>query len=263
MSTTLALSPQTSTTADCLARAARARGLAVAVLTGPRADLRGTAAYYGGPRFAETVVDSLDVALLEPADDWLPTLPERYTRRTITPMTMAEARRGSTPMFVKPPSDKSFEAAVYADGSRLPSAVSGETPVLVSEIRTFVAEYRLFVLAGEVHTGSRYARFGRLDPLPLDADPRAPEVAEFAADLLGAQAARLPGAVVVDVGLSTTADTAEEHWAVVEPNMAWFSNIYAADPARCLDVVLASAGPAARVSRRDRAFVRAPIRARV
>ncbi|MET7298363.1 ATP-grasp domain-containing protein [Embleya sp. NPDC005575] len=253
---TLALSGQATPTADLLARAAVARGMSVAVLAGPRPDLRGSAAYYGGPRFADTVAASLDVALLEPADDWLSTLPERWTRREITATTMAEARRLRTPAFVKPPSDKSFEAAVYADGTRLPRAVPGETPVLVSEIRTFVAEYRLFVLDGVVHTGSRYATFGRLDPLPLTEDVRSGELLSFAAELLGDPDADLPGAVVVDIGLAGTADTAEECWTVVEANMAWFSNIYGADPSRCLDTILAAAGPRTALPIADRRFVR-------
>ncbi|MFI6582443.1 ATP-grasp domain-containing protein [Embleya sp. NPDC050493] len=258
---TLALSRQPTTTADLLARAATARGMSVAVLAGPRPDLAGSAAYYGGPRFADTVADSLDVALLEPADDWLITLPQRWTRREIIATTMAEARRLRMPAFVKPPSDKSFEAAVYTDGTRLPRAVPGETPVLVSEIRTFVAEYRLFVLDGAVHTGSRYATFGRLDPLPLVEDARSGELLSFAAELLDRPDADLPGAVVVDIGLAGTADSAEEHWVVVEANMAWFSNIYAAEPARCLDTVLAAAGPGAALATADRRFVRPGTRA--
>lgn len=253
---TLALSAQATTTADLLARAAVERGMSVTVLDGPRPDLRGSAVYYGGPRFADTVAESLDVALLEPADHWLTTLDERWTRRAITPTTMAEARRLRVPAFVKPPSDKSFEAAVYADGTRLPPAVPGETPVLVSEIRTFVAEYRLFVLDGVVHTGSRYARFGRLDPLPLTEDPQAGELLAFAVEMLAHAAADLPGAVVVDIGLAGTADTAEEHWVVVEANMAWFSNIYAADPSRCLDAIRTAAGPRTSLRPTDAPFVR-------
>ncbi|OPC83682.1 hypothetical protein B4N89_24510 [Embleya scabrispora] len=257
MPTTLALSAQSTTTGELLAGAAVGRGMAVVVLGGPRPELRGAAAYYGGPRFGDSVAASLDVALLEPADDWLAALPERWTRRGIVATTMGEARRLRTPAFVKPPSDKSFEAAVYADGTRLPAAVPDATPVLVAEIRTFVVEYRLFVLDGVPHTGSRYATFGRLDPMPLTGDPRAGEVFAFARDLLAEHGAGLPSAVVLDVGLAGTADSAEEHWVVVEPNMAWFSNIYAADPARCLDVIVAAAGPRAALRPADTRFARA------
>ncbi|MFD0592464.1 hypothetical protein ACFQZ4_07755 [Catellatospora coxensis] len=78
----------------------------------------------------------------------------------------------------------------------------------------------------------------------------------FASGLLDACADGLPSAVVVDVGLAADADRGEEHWAVVEANMAWFSTSYAADPDRVLDVVLRAAGPGTRVAARDRPFLR-------
>ncbi|WP_256076447.1 hypothetical protein [Streptomyces sp. BpilaLS-43] len=43
---------------------------------------------------------------------------------------------------------------------------------------------------------------------------------------------------------------------MVEANMAWFSNVYAADPVRALDVVLRSAGPAADLRAPDARFRR-------
>jgi hypothetical protein len=159
-------------------------------------------------------------------------------------------------VFVKPPRDKHLPPGVYADGSRLPGGLPADTPVLVSDIVTFLVEHRLFVLDGTVHTASRYARNGRLDPAPLDACPRRDAVLDFAAGLLDACADGLPSAVVVDVGLAADPDRGDEHWAVVEANMGWFSSAYAAEPDRVLDVVLRAAGPRARVSARDRAFVR-------
>ncbi|WP_437113786.1 hypothetical protein [Streptomyces roseoverticillatus] len=39
--------------------------------------------------------------------------------------------------------------------------------------------------------------------------------------------------------------------------MGWFSNCYAADPDAAIDVVLRAAGPASRVTERDRPFSRA------
>ncbi|MFD6891360.1 ATP-grasp domain-containing protein [Streptomyces sp. NPDC059957] len=153
------------------------------------------------------------------------------------------------PAFVKPPREKSFAAAVYADGAALPE-LPPDTPVLVSGVVDFAAEYRLFLLDGEIAAGSRYAVHGRLDPAPLDEDPRAAEVRAFAARLLAVAGATLPSAVTVDVGFAGAAVV------VVEANMAWFSNCYAADPGRVLDVVLRSAGPRARASGADLRFVR-------
>ncbi|UWZ59813.1 ATP-grasp domain-containing protein [Dactylosporangium aurantiacum] len=213
---------------------------------------------YGGPAFAAAVGADLDLALLEPADDWLPGLPEEFRWRDITLTSLGEARWARTPMFVKQPRDKDLAAAVYADGSRLPGTdrLAADTPVLVSDIVTFVVEYRLYVLDGTVHAASRYATFGRLDPAPLDRDGQSCAVLAFANDLLDACADSLPSGVVVDVGLASDPDTGDEHWAVIEANMAWFSTCYAADPDRALDVVLRAAGPRHRTAARDHAFIR-------
>ncbi|MER7334609.1 MULTISPECIES: ATP-grasp domain-containing protein [unclassified Micromonospora] len=260
----LMLPPRLDRTAELLAESARQRGLAVEQLSGPVVPARLRRAVgghlYGGPNFAGALAADLDLALLEPADGWLAQLPYEYTHRDITLTTLGEARWSRTPMFVKPPRDKILTAGVYADGSRLPGneRYPADTPVLVSEIVTFLAEYRLFVLDATVHAASRYATNGRLDPAPLDACAHGAAVLEFAASLLDACADRLPSAVVVDVGLASNADRGDEHWAVVEANMAWFSTSYAANPDHVLDVVLRAAGPRDRLTSHDKAFTRPP-----
>lgn len=254
----LVLPPRLDDTARALGAAAARRGMTVEQLTGAVVPerLRDAGAHlYGGPVLAGQVAAGLGVALLEPDDAWLTLLPHRYTRRSVHLSTLGEARWSRTPAFVKQPREKVLPAAVYADGSRLP-ALPAATPVLVSEIVSFLVEYRLFVLDGAVHTASRYATHGRLDPAPLDACPDRAAVLAFAADLLGACAGTLPTAVVVDVGLAGDPDRGEEHWAVVEANMAWFSTAYAADPDRVLDVVCRAAGPRRRLRPHDRAFTR-------
>lgn len=257
----LALAPQYTTTSELLSRSAHRRGMDVQVL--PAHGGAGTAIwmpgghYYGGPVFAARVVDALEIALLEPSDDWLATLPYEYTGRRITMATLGEARRLFRPAFVKPPSDKSFPAAVYASGSCLPTApeLSLNVPVQISDVVTWAAEFRLYLLDGEVRTGSQYATYGRLDAERLDGHRYEAAVLEFANDLLATCAGSLPSAVVVDVGLLATPEHATAgQWAVVEANMPWFSNCYAADPDRVLDVVLRSAGPRTQIPERDRRF---------
>ncbi|MFV8131761.1 ATP-grasp domain-containing protein [Streptomyces syringium] len=260
----LALAPQYTPTRELLASAARRRGMGVEILPA-RGGMTGTTVekdsghYYGGPVFAAGVVDELAVALLEPDDGWLAGLPHAYTRRHISTSTLGEARNLSGPAFVKPPSDKSFRAAVHDTGGSLPESpeLPPESPVLISDVVTWAAEFRLFVLDGEVRTGSQYATYGRSASQPLDGHHHRDAVLEFADDLLGTCGDSLPSAVVVDVGLLTTPDNgADSDWAVVEANMAWFSDCYAADPDRALDVVLRAAGPRARITDRDRRFCR-------
>ncbi|MEU6815613.1 ATP-grasp domain-containing protein [Streptomyces sp. NPDC046860] len=259
----LALAPQYTTTSELLSAAARRRGMEVEALS-PQgappsvADSR-SAHYYGGPGFAERVVGALGVALLEPVDDWLVALPRTWTGRRITMATLEQARALTRPAFVKPPRDKCFPAAVYSDGNRLPVGpeLAPDIPVQISETVSWAAEFRLFVLDGEVRTGSQYATYGRLDAHPLRGHRDEHAVLEFARGLLAGCGDTLPSAVVVDVGRLTTPERpAEKRWAVVEANMAWFSNCYAAEPDRVLDVVLRSAGPRARLGPRDQRFWR-------
>lgn len=253
----LAFAPHGSATATLLAEAAVGRGMRVVALhPGFAAQAREVHHYYGGPRYARDWVAPLGLALLEPRADWTAELAQAWTRRSIVPATLGEARRLGRPAFVKPPTEKSFPAGVYADGSRLPGAdqYPADTAVHIADMVTFAAEYRMFVLDGRVHAASRYAVFGRLDVAPWGGDGRFGEALAFTDALLAAEGHTLPSAVVVDVGLVTDPDRGTEAWAVVEANMAWFSNAYAADPGRVLDVVLRSAGPQDALSDADRQF---------
>ncbi|MDX3073941.1 ATP-grasp domain-containing protein [Streptomyces sp. NPDC088354] len=253
---TLFLSPRTTATGRALASAAHRRGIPVHTLREWRVpaelmDVPGPS-LYAGPLFADAVAGDLRLALLEADADWLARLPQELTRRHIAFATVAEARRLRRPAFVKPPNDKSFPARVHRDGSGLPGpdAVDDDVPVLVSDIVTFGAEYRLFLCDGEVLTGSRYATGGDLDVAPLDADPARDEVLDFAARLFAPGVPELPSAIVVDVGCVAG------KWAVVEANAAWASGHYACDEDAVLDVVLRAAAPAAEPAPPDARFRR-------
>jgi len=258
----LLTSRQRTSTTLLLAEAAERRGMLVAELTGSRVldGLTGGAVHwYGGPLAVDRVAGHLEIGLLEPADGWLAALADTWIGRIVELATLSDARSSRRPVFVKPPSDKSFPAAVYADGSRLPGYRGGlgpDTPVLVSDVVTFAVEYRLFVLDGAVVAGSRYAVYGRLDVAPLTADAHDRDVREVATKLLDAVAGTLPSAVTLDVGLIQDPDTGVKRWAVVEANMPWFSHSYAADPDAVLQVVLRAAGPRQLVAPRDIRFLR-------
>ncbi|MET9420370.1 ATP-grasp domain-containing protein [Streptomyces sp. NPDC006540] len=250
---TLFLSPRITATGNALAAAAVRRGMRTRTLHDWRVpeefrDVPG-GSLYAGPLFADAVAGELGLGLLEAPQAWLAALPRELTARQIELTTVAEARALRRPAFVKPPNDKSFPARVYPDGSGLPGpdAVDDDTQVLVSDIVTFTAEYRLFLLDGAVVTGSRYAVRGELDVAPLERDPCREQVLAFAARL---DPAGLPSAIVVDVG------SVDGGWAVVEANAAWASGHYACDEDAVLDVVLRAARPRGQVLARDAGFLR-------
>ncbi|MDW4910770.1 ATP-grasp domain-containing protein [Streptomyces sp. ADMS] len=220
-------SGQRTSTTLLLAEAAAGRGMELrsladaSALTGLSGSGDRAVHWYGGPlAYDHRIAGALGLGLLEPSDGWLAGLPEEFTARRVELTTLAQAWQVRRPAFVKPPSAKSFPAAVYADGSRLSrtdrtgEAVSPDTPVLISDIVTFAVEYRLFVLDGQVVTGSRYAVYGHLDPAPLDGEGRESEVLRFAEQLLTAEGDSLPSAVTVDVGLVQDPDrVGRERWA--------------------------------------------------
>ncbi|MFC5885761.1 ATP-grasp domain-containing protein [Kitasatospora sp. CM 4170] len=247
---------------ELLAVEAAGRGMVVRAAEEP-GPVVGPAHWYGGPVAGAQLAGRLGFALLEPTDGWLAELPREFTGREVRSATVADAWALDRPTFVKPPRDKSFPADVYADGSRLPAGLDPATPVLLSEVVTFAAEYRLFLLDGRIAAASRYAVFGRLDPRPLGTDgadhadrTTGAEITEFVERLVAAAGHTLPSAVVLDVGQLLDPYRPGHRWAVVEANMAWFSHSYAADPARVLDVVLRAAGPRERVRPADLPFVR-------
>ncbi|MHA6761549.1 ATP-grasp domain-containing protein [Streptacidiphilus sp. PAMC 29251] len=247
---TLVLPPRLTDSAQVLREAAHRRGLHTVQLPSfaVPADLRAEH-LHAGPGFADVVAPALGIALLQAPMDWLARLPRTYTGREIHLVPIREAYGLRRPAFIKSPNDKQIPALVYTDGSRLPGPdeVDPHTPVLISDVMEFADEYRLYLLDGVVHTGSRYARHGRLSPGPLDED-----AAAFGAELLAECGDTLPSAIVVDVG------RADGRWSVIEANAAWASGMYTSDPQRALDVVLRAAGPNSVITPRDHPFLRAP-----
>ncbi|MEU1213882.1 ATP-grasp domain-containing protein [Streptomyces sp. NPDC005791] len=247
----LVLPPRLTASALLLRDTARRRGLRTVQLpdhTVPEALCGGSAHLHAGPSFADAVAPALGIAPLEAPADWLARLPAALVRREIRAVPIREAYGLRRPVFVKSPNDKSIPALVYTDGSRLPGpdAVDPETVVLVSDVVAFGEEYRLYLLDGRIHTGSRYAMAGRLAPAPLSTAAHA-----FGTELLAVAGNTLPSAIVVDVGLTDAG-----RWAVIEANAAWAAGCYDSDPDLALDVVLRAAGPAAHLTERDSPFVR-------
>lgn len=252
----LLLAPRGTETDRRLAVAAHRRGLPVERAqrwVPPEGARPGRTHLYAGPLFADAVSRDLALGLLEIPDDWPARLPYALTSRRIEATTLGRARRMRAAAFVKPPTDETFAARVYRDGDDLPGPdlADADIPVLVCEVVRFTAEFRLFVLDGEVRAASRYAVGGDLAVAPLAACPERRDAAAFAREVCAATRDTLPSASVVDIGLADG-----RGWAVVEANAAWASGGYACDDDAVLDVVLRAAGPVAETADRDRRFLR-------
>src|SRR5437867_2201649 len=103
-------------------------------------------AVYGEPLLAQQVAQTLGLRLVEPPLDWLPRLPVRWPGREVRLTTLAEARKVTDRVFIKPADEKCFDARVYSSGAKLPAPgpLPEDLPVLVQEIVEWTIEFRCF-----------------------------------------------------------------------------------------------------------------------
>jgi hypothetical protein len=190
--------------------------------------------FYVEALFAQDVADQFGYILIEPPEDWLSRLPQKFSKRKIQYLPIAEARMLASPHFIKPPNDKEFPAAVFQNGAEIPSW-SQSKMVLVSEPVEWEKEFRCFILDKQLKTFSVYLRGKELqkDNGFISSDEEDDEVNSFVKQIL--QEVNIPKAVVMDVGVIK-----DKGWAVVELNAPWGSGIYGCDPKKVLEVVQAS-----------------------
>ena len=200
----------------------------------------------------------LQLTLLEPPFDLLARIPVRFRRRQVEFSNFGELVRLRQRTFVKPadPLDKWFDAGTYSDIRDINTRgrVRPETPVLLSELVEWSAEYRCFVLDGKVIAESPYLSFGRPSWKPFDprrASGGVPKPGLAVVEgLCTAMRGQLPPAFVVDVGLIE-----DRGWAVVEFNPIWCSGLLAADPQAILPVLKRATRPKGKLTQSDRKWV--------
>lgn len=213
---------------------------------------------YGEPLFVSVVSEPLGIDVLEPSIGWLPDLPEKYRKRTVRLVTLGQARTIPNAAFIKPVSDKTFAAKVYANGTDLPPAATdlGDSePVLVSDPVQWELEFRAFVLERDVVTLSPYLRSGNPIQQPEGSWPASDEefhsAETYLAAVLGDRSVDVPPSVVLDIGIITN-----RGWAVIEANAAWGSGIYGCDPSDVLRTVRRACIPKGKLKPSDRKWRR-------
>ncbi|MEM8531099.1 MAG: ATP-grasp domain-containing protein [Chloroflexota bacterium] len=182
---------------------------------------------------ASIVAEFFGQSLIEPPEDWLPSLPEAYRQRTVQLTTLGTAHDSLLPAFVKPPNDKSFTARVY-DTTTLPTDYPEEMSVLVAEPVVWEKEFRCFILDRQLRTSSIYLRNGELQRAEgfVSTVEEQAELQQFVETLLNDTQVELSRAAVLDVGVIK-----DRGWAVVEQNSPWGAGIYGCDPAEVLEVL--------------------------
>ncbi|HLL23077.1 MAG TPA: ATP-grasp domain-containing protein [Kofleriaceae bacterium] len=137
----------------------------------------------------------------------------------------------SGPLFIRPDEDsKAFDGGTYADASTLRSALGstdGSLVVVRGRVTTVDAEWRCFVVGGQIVDASEYRRAGR-PSFHRGAPPRV-------LDLVDAAIARWSPAPVTCVDVASSG----AHFGIVEVNCFNAARFYAADPGTVLAAVAA------------------------
>ena len=187
-----------------------------------------TVRLYGADSFVLVLQQKLGLQLCSPGDDLILRVPEQFLKRKLFQTTLAETSSLTYPSFIKPAVPKQFRGAVYSSVESLNEecrGLSGDEKILVSELVSFVAEVRSFVLDNEVLDAAIYEGIADLS-----------EAKDLVRRL--AQQMTLPRAVVVDVGFSEGCG-----WAVIEFNAAWGAGLNGCDAERVLPAVLSASRP--------------------
>jgi hypothetical protein len=223
---TLCIPAKSDSERDAVAAAWRARGGDVVALDRfwdpPLLD-RSAVRLYGNDTFCLVVAQKLGLTLISPPDDLLIRLGPAASQRAVAAQTLSQALLGPFPAFIKPLVPKVFRAAVYPGADALRAETVGlqfDTPILNSEIVSFEAEARAWVLNGEIKSCAIYEGDGRVDA-----------AREFLQTIVVNPL--IPTTCVLDAGFIPG-----RGWALIEANATWGAGLNdcdAAAAAECLE----------------------------
>ena len=178
---------------------------------------------YGPEMFCLVLAQQLELTLTSPPDALLASTPRAMLLRRVEICALDKLATPMCPCFIKPVTPELFEAGIHQELSSVLALTHGlpaTEPLYVSEIVSFVAEARAFILNAQVLTIACY---------------EGDEPLEGALALLNAHLPlmALPRACVLDVGM-----LADGRWALIEANSAWGAGCNGCAPvavARCVE----------------------------
>lgn len=186
---------------------------------------------YGEPLFGLYVAEQLNKNLHLPAKDWLSSLPEEFLKRWLCiskGKNLDSVFKLHENVFLKPLTQKQFEAKVYNVSSDL-SSVPTEEEIIMSEPVKFDIEIRFFILSNKVKTFTQY--YTTLENRIVATSDELRESQNFIHSLLKMKELIPAKSVVVDVGKSCRG------WSVIEANESYCSSLYEAEPSMVLETL--------------------------
>lgn len=193
-------------------------------------------AVYGEDLFTTIVAEQCNLKLLKPADDWLASVPTKYTLRNITYDRFGNIQNVQN-KFIKPVDFKFFPAGVYTSVDKIQGAktIDSNIEVFVSDVVRWTIEIRCFVIDRTIQTWSTYIYNGEIELKDSIEKSEETEMLNFLNEFLTDKTIDLPKAVVIDVGYIP-----EKGWALIEANPVWSSGVYACNPKKVIDTIVKS-----------------------
>lgn len=200
-------------------------------------------AVYGGKIFCDTIADQMNWKIVRNPSNWLATLPEEYVSRKITLMNVAEARKITNQIFVKPTIETWFKADKSL-GTEIPKSWLDDIPLLVSDVMKFTSEYRCVVKHRKVITACcYYLRDKTMESRNLQAEydlaknyyNNHDDVVRFVSKMLDDSRVECVDSCVIDVGRFD-----KDKYAVFNTKPANLAEMYGCEPVAMLDAIKSS-----------------------
>ena len=108
---------------------------------------------YGYDTFSLVLAQVLGLELIEPKDEFIGQLDERWVKRGIQILTLETIDQAHFPTFVKPVKPKTFQSAIYHDKKQFQNETKGiekSEQLIVSDIIDITCEARAFILDNQL-----------------------------------------------------------------------------------------------------------------
>ncbi|GGJ18745.1 hypothetical protein GCM10008938_01030 [Deinococcus roseus] len=157
----------------------------------------------------------LNLQLVSPAEDFLVRVDSRWLKRKVWSNTIRDLQPTDFPLFAKSAVPKLFRSGVFQTLADLKQECTGlepDTQLMCSEVVSFLAEARVFVLQGRLMTCAIYEGEGSLEDFQESIQPFLWEH-------------QLPETCTADFGFIP-----ERGWALIELNPTWGAGLNGCDP---------------------------------
>lgn len=198
-------------------------------------------AYYGEAKLTGDLLEKKKFTLKEPRWDFLCHISQYFLKRKLSYFSLQKAQRWKKSAFIKSanPYNKCFDSGVYRRGIDLKvrqSNVGKNLPVIVSEVVSWLEEYRCFIHQGKIIDIVGYFNRGRMfqqrDGRWKCSKQQLNNINKFVQKFCQSHVKICPETFVLDVGYIE-----KKGLAIVEANPIYCCALYGAKPENILPLL--------------------------